>query len=292
MMKFNIKEMSVQKVALFIVFGVFSIIGFIYLSFDKKEEKVRPSSYANLEIVEEWGLPKILDEVSGIAMIDDERIAAVQDENGIIFIYNLTTSEIEEQIDFGNNGDYEGIALVGTTAYVLRSDGNIFEVKNYRNGNSETIEHITAIHRKFNFEGLAFDKRNNRLLIAAKEKAREDYIPVFGFDLESKNLQKDPAYKINFNDKVLNEVRKKKLEKTFLPSEINIHPETGKIYILEGVDPKLIILDKEGNLEKLHILNKDQFKQAEGLTFGRSGETYISNEGKGGKANILQVRID
>src|SRR5690606_15369136 len=100
------------------------------------------------------------------------------------------------------------------------------------------------------------------------------------------------VYKIHFNDEVFNDVRKGKLEKTILPSEINIHPETGKVFILEGVDPKIVILDKDGSLQDLHSLNKDNFRQAEGLTFGRSGEIYISNEGKGGKANILQVRIE
>ncbi len=284
--------MRVQKMALLIVLGVFSVIGFIFLTVDSKEEKMPPGYYANIEILKEWGLPKILDEISGIAMIDDERIAAVQDENAIIFIYNLSTSKIEEQIDFGNNGDYEGIALVGTSAYVLRSDGNIFEVKNYRSGNSETVEHTTPVHKEFNFEGLAYDEKNNRLLIAAKEKAKEDFIPVFGFDLESKSLQKVPAYRINFNDEVFKDIRKKKLERNILPSEINIDPVTGNIYILESVDPKILILDKDGKLQEIHHLKKEQFRQAEGITFGKSGKIYISNEGRGGTANILKVKID
>lgn len=297
MKKFNQKKMNMQKIAFLIVLGVISVVVFIYLmfdiKFDREEEKVLSGNYSNVEVVEEWGLPKILDEVSGIAMIDEERIAAIQDENGIIFIYNLSTSKIEDQINFGNDGDYEGIALVGNTAYVLRSDGNIFEVKDYLNSkNPETVEHKTAVQNEFNFEGLAYDKANNRLLLAAKEKAKQDFIPVFAFDLESNSLLKETAYKISFNDEVFKDVKKKKLEKTILPSEINIDPATGKVYILEGVDPKIVILDKEGNLQKLHQLNRNQFKQAEGLTFGDSGEIYISNEGKGGKANILQVKIN
>ncbi|UJH92622.1 hypothetical protein LZ575_09190 [Antarcticibacterium sp. 1MA-6-2] len=167
--------MNVQKAALLIVLGVISVIGFIYISFDRKEIVNSREDLENLEIVQEWNLPKILDEVSGIALLDKDRVAAVQDEDGIIFIYNLKDSKIEKQIEFGDEGDYEGIALAGSTAYVLRSDGNIFEVLNFNEENRQTREIETEIKGEYNFEGLCFDKKNNRLLIAAKEKAKGNY---------------------------------------------------------------------------------------------------------------------
>ena len=33
--------------------------------------------------------------------------------------------------DFGKDGDYEDITIRGQTVYVIRSDGQIFEVKNF-----------------------------------------------------------------------------------------------------------------------------------------------------------------
>lgn len=281
-----------QKVALLIVLGVISVIGFIYLSFDKKEGTNFRENSESLEIVEEWKLPEILDEISGIAVIDEDRIAAVQDENGIIFIYNLRSSEIEEQIEFGDDGDYEGIALSGTTAYVLRSDGNIFEVQNYLNDERKTIEHNTGIPGKHNFEGLCYDEANNRLLLAAKEAAKIDDKPVFAYDPASKKLQEVPVFQINSDDPLFKGMKKKKQEKVILPSEINIHPNTGNIYLLDAVNPKILILDRNGKSQTMHQLNQKQFKQAEGLTFGKAGELFISNEGKGGKANILQVKLE
>lgn len=284
--------MNVQKAALLIVLGVISIIGFIYISFDQKEENIIQENSSNVEIVQEWNLPEILDEISGIAMIDEERIAAVQDENGIIFIYNLRTSKIEEQIEFGGDGDYEGIALSGNTAYVLRSDGNIFEVQNYMSAERKTVEHNTKIEGKYNFEGLCFDKNDSNLLLASKEVGKEDSKPVFAYNPATKTLDEEPVFTINSEDKVFKDLKKKKSEKVVLPSEINIHPSTGNYYLLDAVNAKLVILDSDGNSRTLHQFNKKQFAQAEGLTFGPGGELYISNEGKGGNANILQVKID
>lgn len=283
--------MNVQKAALLIVLGVISVIGFIYISFDRKERISNKENSQNLEIVQKWNLPEILEEVSGIALIDEERIAAVQDEKGIIFIYNLKQSKIEEEIEFGGDGDYEGIALAGSTAYILRSDGTIFEVQNFTEEDRKTKKIETEIIGDYNFEGLCLDKTNNRLLIAAKEKAKGDYKPVYAYDLNRGKFQEEPAYKLSFNDPVFSSIKEKKIGKTILPSEINIHPSTGNIYILEGVSPRIIILDREGEPKDLHLLNRNQFKQAEGLTFGPKGEVYISNEGKGGKANILQVKL-
>ena len=42
-------------------------------------------------------------------------------------------------------------------------------------------------------------------------------------------------------------------------------------------------------LKKRYSLHEDDFEQAEGLTFSENGRLFISNEGKGGKANILEV---
>ena len=42
-------------------------------------------------------------------------------------------------------------------------------------------------------------------------------------------------------------------------------------------------------LKKRYALREDDFAQAEGLTFSKNGRIFISNEGKGGKANILEV---
>ena len=283
--------MNMQKAAFLIVLGVFSVIGVLIYGIESKTSSSRVET-SSVSIEKKWELPEILREVSGIAYMGDNRMACIQDEDGIIFIYDLASSTIAKEIKFAGAGDYEAITLVGTTAFVLRSDGTIFEVTNFNGVSPETIKFSPALKGKHNFESLGFEKSKNRLLIALKERSGDEFKPVYSFDLKEKIWEKKPVYKIEFEDPVFEILDQKASRKMLRPSEITIHPSTGEIYVLEGIDPKLLILDPTGKPLGLHILNNKQFPQAEGLTFGNAGEIYISNEGNGGPASILQISLN
>jgi len=62
---------------------------------------------------------------------------------------------------------------------------------------------------------------------------------------------------------------------------------TKEWYILSAVNKALLVLDDQWKLKKTYPLDPTLFKQAEGLTFDRNGNMYISNEGAGGNANVL-----
>lgn len=281
-----------QKAAFLIVMGVLTVAGFLIFGVDSRGTTEGVKESESVKIEKKWELPKILREVSGIAHMGNNKIACVQDEDGIIFIYDLVSSTIEKEIEFAGAGDYEGISLVGQTAYVLRSDGTIFEIINYTKGAPQTTQYKSPLKGKLNFEGLGYDKNNNRLLIALKEKSDDDFKPVYAFDLENNIWVREPVFKINFNDPVFGILNQKISRKMLRPSEISLHPSTGKIYVLDGLGPKLLILDPTGKPEELHILNRKQFPQAEGLTFGDAGEIYISNEGFVQAANILEISLN
>ena len=251
--------------------------------------------HQNIATVEEkWELPSALKEVSGIAYLDDQRFACVQDEDGIIFIFNTTTSKIEKEVKFAGGGDYEGLALVDQDAYVVRSDGKIFEVQAWQGSNPKTSEYSTALTEDHNIEGLCHDPANNRLLLAIKdeEPGNKDYKGIYGFDLASKQLAEEPVYKINLTDKAFDKIDEEDQEDLISPSEINIHPKTGEIYIIEGKDPKILILDTNGKIKLLEELDEKDFPQAEGLTFSPEGALFISNEGGKKAGNILRVSLN
>jgi uncharacterized protein YjiK len=221
--------------------------------------------------------------------MDNNRIACIQDEEGIIFIYNLKTSKIEDKIEFGDPGDYEAIALVGTTAYVLRSDGIIFEVNDFTNVTAPVIKHTIQLKGKYDFEGLCYDKTKNRLLLSIKDMDKGEFKPIFAFDLSTKQLNPEPVFSIDYNDPVFDILEVKKSNKTLRPAEIGIHPVTGNIYVLESINPKLLILDPTGKPLKLYVFKEEQFRQAEGMSFNEAGELFISNEGNDEPGNILQI---
>lgn len=246
----------------------------------------------DLQIVKSWEVPEVLVEISGIANVDAQNFACVQDELGSIFLFNTASSEITKKIDFAGPGDYEGIALAGANAYVVRSDGHIFEVENFNSESLIVHEYPTFLTASQNVESLSYDRSHHRLLLITKgaDPNSNDYKGIYAFDLNSKKLSSNPVFKIDLNDETLQKMTGKKSGNEFQPSDIEIHPSTREIYILQGVQPGLLVLDTEGRIKKCYQMDKKNFPQAEGLSFSSAGDMFISNEGKKGKGNILQVK--
>jgi uncharacterized protein YjiK len=278
-----------NKSTLWILLGIFVLAGGLIFSFDRKGT-FSGKEDSQYKIQSKWELPAILEEVSGIEWLEDNKIAMVQDEDGIIFIYNLATSKIEKKVEFAGPGDYEGITVNGSTAYVVRSDGTIFEISNYQNKQPKTVKFDTFLTEAQNVEGLCFDKAYNRLMLAIKDKDREGYKGVYAFSLSNEKLAKSPIFELDMNDKLIANSTKK-LSKRFRPSEIEIHPETGKIYLLDAKNPRMLVMNQKGKFEKVYKLNEDEFNQPEGITFKPDGSLYISNEAGRDPANILEVEF-
>ncbi|WBL23894.1 SdiA-regulated domain-containing protein [Zunongwangia sp. HRR-M8] len=283
-----------SKIAAVIVIGILGLVAFIYFTMDFPFSLERKDFEEEYEIEQKWDLPNRLEEISGMDFVDDERMAAIQDEEGIIFIYNLLSKKIEQEIKFGKSGDYEGLALIGNNAYVLRSDGVIFEVQHYLDENKKVTKHETFIKAKHNAEGLCADLKNNRLLIAVKDRdpLSNNTKGIYAFDLETKKLLQTPAYAIDLEDPIFSDVKRKNKLMVMMPSEVNINPVTGEIYITDGRNPKLLVLSPNGESKKLYLLKREKFYQPEGIAFKKNGELFISNEGHSDPANILRVNLN
>ncbi|WP_405370963.1 SdiA-regulated domain-containing protein [Nonlabens sp. Asnod2-A12] len=241
-----------------------------------------------------WELPTSLEEISGMAWLPNNKLACIEDEDGVIFIYDLKTEKIEEQIKFGTPGDYEGIAVDKEDAYILRSDGVIFQVAQYRSDAIETSHFKTLFTIKNNMESLTMDSKNNRLITITKDRDpySDDYKGLYQIPLDTKEMDENPILKISMKDDALKEYQKKKAYKSFNPSDVAIHPITRDYYVLEGKTPRLIIMDKTGAIKNFYKLDKKNFPQPEGITFAPDGTLYISTEGKGNHGAILEVTLD
>ena len=254
----------------------------------KKEDNPTPDG--GISILQKWEMPASLNEISGIARIDGVRFACVQDEQGKIFIYNTADSKIEKEISFGDVGDYEGIAVVGTTAYVMRADGKLFEVSAFNSDKPSAKQHSTHLTAKQDVESLCYDPKNNRLLLAIKGKETDskDYKGIYAFDLSSKKLSVAPVYKVDLTEGTAEDNKgKNKIQ----PSDIAVHPVTGDLYILDGPDSRLLVMGQDGATKQLYQLNTKDFAQPEGIDFAPEGDLFISNEANKGSGNILKVLI-
>jgi uncharacterized protein YjiK len=246
------------------------------------------SSATEVTIVQQWNLPEELNEVSGIAWMAAHRFACVQDEEGYIFVYNTAAGSIENKIRFAGPGDYEGITLAGSTAFVVRSDGMLYEVANFTSAQPKVASYKTPLTAEHNIEGLTFDKKNNRLLLAVKDgdlSGAGDQKGVYSFSLDSKKLNTQPVYIVP----AASAPSGGKKGKSIRPSAIGIHPQTGHHFIVDGPKARLVELDGSGKLVAVKELGA-AFAQPEGITFDPAGRLFISNErGKKTPANIMEV---
>jgi uncharacterized protein YjiK len=236
-----------------------------------------------------WEMPFELNEISGIELLENQKIIAQNDEQGKLFLFDLKNSKIEKAIHFSKKSDYEDIAIKDETAYVLRSDGTIFEIINYKT-KPKTIKHNTFLSKNDDTEGMFFDATKNRLLIACKGnssvlESKKSRL-IYEFSLKNNTLNPKPFLAISEKE------IKKKYNNTdyFAPSGIAIHPVTKNIYILSSVGKMMAEYSLQGKLLNVFNLNYPHFRQPEGIRIDKNSDLYISNEARGKKANILKFK--
>ncbi|RYU94150.1 SdiA-regulated domain-containing protein [Emticicia agri] len=247
---------------------------------EKATETEASKSYDFTNPVQKKKLPRSLKEISGLSYYKDNQLICVNDEQGKIFIYDLSKEDIVNKIDFGKAGDYEGIEFVGNEVFVMKSNGKIkvFAMTTHAEreidcSNADVVE----------YEGLSYDASTNSLLLATKEhiKAKDKVKRIYSYDLAREQLS------VRF---VITKdmVKSKNGDTDFHPSGIAVHPLNGDIYIIASQGKKLLILDKEGTKKDLIALNDKMFFQPEGICFTPSGDLYISSEGDEKKGYILK----
>lgn len=243
-------------------------------------------------------LPFILKEVSGITLINPSTVACVQDENGVIFLIDIIKGEMISYFSFHSNGDYEGIAMAGSAIYVLRSDGELFQVM--KEGFSGSLKKIFSMGMvPLDYEGLCYDKKNNMLLITSKNNPGKDSgtkgkHPVYGFDLNLEVMPEEPV--LLFDIPAIKKFAADKGIKPpkgdgkigFRPSALGIHPVTGKLYVLSASERLLFVFSLNGTVEHIEKLDPLLFNMPEGITFMPNGDMLISNEGKINPPTILR----
>jgi len=258
--------------------------------FPKYSESGKDIGYKLNSPDESTVLPETLHEISGLTYIDSAKFACIQDENGILFIYNSEQNAISEQYTFTFDGDYEGIARVGSKIFILRSDGVLFEISDYKSRNFQLREFQTGIPADNN-EGLCYDSENNRLLIACKSKIGKgsefkDRRVIYGFDLQTKTLTSEPVFDINM--KIIKQFAA--FKKIKLPKRLakkGLFKETEIIGHL-SLSQYLFIFNMNGQIEHIELLNPRVFNKAEGISFFENGDMLITNEGQDEKPSLLR----
>ncbi len=281
-----------NKLAVIIITGVLVTAGIIYAIYESTDYDFNDAT-KSYQIVKKWELPYELEEVSGIHWIDEDRIACLQDEDGIIYIFDLKTSKVVDQYKFGDSGDYEALTFRNGEYWVAESNGKLFNVKDLSGMEEEAEEIQLDFEYRNNIEGLAA-KNDGTLWLAVKDRNLDnsgDYKGIYSFDPVTRKLNFEPVLKIMYNDPEFARLKTGNPRKLVRPSDLAFHPSTKEVYVLDAEFQKIIILEESGKIKSLHLLDPEEFSQPEGICFSPSGRMFISNEGLGGSPNIIEVEI-
>ncbi|WP_343536712.1 hypothetical protein [Sphingobacterium thalpophilum] len=225
-------------------------------------------------------LPDELLEISGITFIEgeDDHIYAIQDEQGLLFTYNLTTQKAT-YTPFGKDGDYEDIASSKTHLFILKSNGTIYSFPISEKDNIKAVTEQKDLVPKGEYEGVFVDKSTNQAYVLCKEcKADKKqpqtsgYIFTIGPD---GGLSPQGEFAVQ-----IDELKKfdPKIKKTFRPSALAKKLDSNEWYILSSVDKALVVTDDHFHVKSVTTLDPKLFPQPEGITFDSKFNLYISSE--------------
>ena len=227
-------------------------------------------------------LPAELREISGLTVLENGNLGAVQDEAGTLFELDPATGAIVSRRDFQARGDFEGVERVGRDVWALEANGDLTHLRAAGRGFDVTrVE--TGLAGRNDTEGLAYDRAGNRLLIACKESPGQglgDVRAVYAFSLATNTLSAAPVFTLDR--------ARVDAEDPFKSSAIAVRPGTGEIYVLSSVRKAIAVLAPDGALQTVVELPDSLYAQPEGLAFTPDGTLFISNEGPDGPATLLR----
>jgi len=247
--------------------------------------------------VEKFKMPKSLEEVSGIAYYKNGVLECVQDEKGSLFMYDIQSRQIIRKIKFEKKGDFEDNALSGDTAWVIKSNGQLYRFTVNAGNEAHPILFNTPLKRKNNVEGLCYKPDDHSLLLACKDEAGIDTKrqgrSVFQFNLSTGELDKNPFLLIT-NDDFIRELKSFGLDPLdhtpFKPSGVAIHPQSGNIYLISSIGKLLVVFNPRKEIIAMAPLKRSMFQQPEGICFSPEGDLFIASEGDNKDGEIVQFK--
>ena len=229
-------------------------------------------------------LPGKLKEISGIALSEQGKLFAHDDERAVIYQIDPDDGHIIKDFYFGffvKTADFEDIEIVGKDFYLITSNGILYKFKEGADGQRVDYEAIdTGLKKGNDVEGLCYDPATNCLLLALKgypgAGLDKDFKTVYSFHLSTGEREKKPRFVMNHD-----EIKERSKENDFDPSAITRHPVSGDFYIIAASGNLMVQLDAQGAIQGIQKLSRKLHKQPEGIVFSKDGKKlYISDEGK------------
>jgi len=247
----------------------------------------------NFEGATLFKLNKSLKEVSGLALLNDKELLTHNDEEGIVYTLKIANFEMTGKLKIGDEKvqkDFEGIAFVNNSVYMVTSNGVIFKFNPLTKNEFADFEMFkTSLKIENDVEGLCYDKATNSLLLACKNEpgmGNANSRAIYTFNLKKMSLERSPRFVIS-----LKELMQKFGFKDFAPSGIEKNPVNGNIFVLSSNPPSVIELNPQGKILAATRLNPKVNPQPEGITFLQDGTMLISDEGQKKSGTISTIKL-
>lgn len=266
------------------------LISFLLLPGCEKSGKSKGGKQAleipyDLENPAEFVLDDELHEVSGISpTADSQSLLAINDETGKLFFLDLEGKVIESKW-FHKGGDYEDVAVVGKSAYVMKSNGNLYFIEDYAADSIQSKTIKAHLKDGIEIESLTYDEALDKLLLLVKAgDSKNGKAPVYAFNLRNSAFGAEPEMLVD--PKAAHGVTVK--GKSLRASAMAKHPITGHFYVVTSINRMLLVCDKEGNGLATYKLSKKKYPQPEGICFLPNGDMFISTEGLSKPAKLFR----
>ncbi len=236
---------------------------------------------------QQWKLPKRLREISGLALTPDERLLAVADEKAVVYELDYQEGKIIKSFALGDpvvRADFEGIAVLDDTVWLMTSDGLLFAAAEGPDGRSVRYQKYDTGHGDYcELEGLAQDRAAETLLLACKEaRSKKNDLMIFEWSASNDGIEHVRSVTVPERS-ITGIIDKKRLN----PSGIAVDPQTGEWVLVAARQDALVRLTTDGALSEAIILEKKgRHKQAEGIELTRDGRLLIADEGGKGRARL------
>jgi uncharacterized protein YjiK len=243
--------------------------------------------------VARWIMPDNLKEISGLTLTNDGRLFGHGDEHAHVFEIDYRRGVVVKEFTLAEKGkavkgDFEGITVTPDgRMFLLESDGKIFEFKEGADSADVAFTvYDTGLKDDCEFEGVAFEKTLNALLLACKKvknKKLKDSVVVFRWNLSGDAA---PAARLSHFTVSMTDAIGSNDWDGLHPSDITIDPFNGNYVLIASREKAIFEITPAGKVVFSRAL-PGEHDQAEGVAITKDSLLIISDEAAAKKVDLV-----
>jgi len=235
-------------------------------------------------------LPKVLDEVSGLAFAPDNTLLAHGDERAVLWHFDLAGRRVSERFALGNGrtvlrDDFEDLAVAGDRLFLTTGTGMIYEGRVAPAGQtSRAVRRTRGLGQGCEVEGMTYDPETRSLLLLCKHartRRWKNQVIILAVSVDTWRFEPRPRALVSERD-----IERATGTRRFHGSGMARHPRTGTLLLVAGPERTYLELAPTGAVLGGGRLNRDRHRQPEGIAVAPDLTVFVADEAAGHRASI------